>query len=439
MNEAARKGSLGGGTRRRLLFVMVGLAIMTFVPPNTSAGAKTQARLGADWLVRQQDENGAFFSSTQDPDLTAATLAAIVSGGVTNDPVTRALGYIEENGEARAREGAIYAGRIVAGVVAGGADPRNLGGTDYVQILASRYDAASGSYDDLSLQADLIAANGGLAAKGDLPAQATKYIRSNQCKDGQTRSGFADVDCALGLDVDTTAWAINVLIAAGAHLSDGAIVGARRFLAAAQNDDGGFGHTVGQATRADSTGLALSAIYALREDPRGGGWTRPGGNPVRALKGLQDASGGFRTSASDTEPSGPSTVSAIPGMAGSTYPIPPKPPVPPPTAGSGGGENNGGGGDTASSGGGAGAPGANPGGGSSSQDSPGGGIVAESRGSQRAASGAEASRDKREAFSRPKVTYSDPGSRTPRIALAGLAVSLAMMASGVALLRGSRL
>jgi hypothetical protein len=231
---------------------------------------------------------------------------------------------VESNGEPAARASAAAAGRIVAGIVASGADPRSLGGVDYVAILESFYDPATGSYDGSDLANDLVAANGRLAAVGALPAQALRSVRQRQCRDDSGNlGGFAATDCSSGPDVVTTAWAINVLRRAGMKPSSLAVAGARRFLVSSQNADGGFGATAHTETRASTTGLATSAIYALREDPRD--WKRSAGTPLRALATLQDASGGFRDESASPQPDGHSTELAVPALARRTYPVLPPP------------------------------------------------------------------------------------------------------------------
>lgn len=300
--------------------VSVAFLVLAASAPNAvrAEWVNRSAQRGASWLVSRQQANGAFFTATQEADMTAATLAAVVAGGSRGRPVERALDYIREHGEARATRGALT-GSIIAGIVAGGADPRDFGGINYVEILSGQYNALTGAFDSTDFVSNLVAANGALAAGEPLPESALDYIRSNECPDG----GFGSRNqCASGPDVDSSAWAVNVLVAAG-QASDAAVGRATDYMQSVQNDDGGFGRSSGAPTNADSTGLAASAIWALGQKPTKQPWRQPDGdNPTKALGDLQDSSGGFRTFSSDPEPNGISTVNAVPARAGFAYPIP---------------------------------------------------------------------------------------------------------------------
>jgi hypothetical protein len=285
-----------------------------------AADARTDAALrAARWIASQQKSNGAYFSSTERVDLVAETLAALVAGGGNGSTVDKAFAYMRNNGPDGATRGA-YTGRIIAGIVAGGGDPRSFGGHDYVAVLNNQYDPSTGAYDtgQSSFFSNLVAANGELAATGSLPDRAIAYIEKNECGDGGF--GYA-IACEKGPDVDTTAWAIDVLVAAG-RASDPAVGRARDILVAFERTDGGFGFTKDKTTSSDSTGLALSAVAALHENPTTGPWRQSDGDdPVHALLALQDGSGGFRFVAG-SKPNGMSTTNALPGLAGIAYPVP---------------------------------------------------------------------------------------------------------------------
>ena len=326
------------GSRRTMRFagLLVAAAIVASAVPGTravSAERLTSARRGAQWIVDRQESNGAFFSPTQRVDQTGEALAGVVAGGITGTPVAGALGYIRENGQAGATRAA-FTGRIIAGIVAGGADPRAFGGVDYVAILRSQYDQATGAFESSDVFSNLIAANGALAAGVALVPQAIAYIKSNECTGG----GFSFANgCAAGPDTDTTALAVSVFVAAGLA-SDAVVTRARAFVLSRQNDDGGFGFSSGfPPTSGDSTGLGLTVIAAIGEEAQSHPWRQADGDdPVLALLALQDAAGGFKFSSSDDEGNAFTTVNAIAGMAGLAYPIraaaaPPTAPTPTPT------------------------------------------------------------------------------------------------------------
>lgn len=126
--------------------------------------------------------------------------------------------------------------------------------------------------------------------------------------------------------MDTKALVVTVLAGAGLPNDDLTLARARAFLIAAQNEDGGFGHVRDEETNANSTGLALSAIAALGEEPSGDPWNLGGGrDPLTQILALQAPEGGFYWRANT--PGGINncaTVQAIPGVAGRSYPLLPQ-------------------------------------------------------------------------------------------------------------------
>ena len=312
-----------------LIFALGGVTSASATPASRAASAAAAAQ----WMADQQTDSGAFFSETLRVDLHAEALAAIVAGGIDESTLEAALAYIAENGEAGATEGA-RTGRIIAAIVAGGEDPSDFNGVDYVAILASQFDTTTGTYrkDATTLYTDLfsnlISANGDIAADGELPTQAMDYILSQQCPDGGFAFGGVG-DCAFN-DVDTTALAINAMANSGLDGSaiDAALDEARTYLLGAQNDDGGFTFCCDGLTSSDSTGLALAAIAALGEDAEAHPWLQADeDDPVQALETLQTDEGSFRFAEEDfngdpvTEGNSLSTVNATPGMAGESFPI----------------------------------------------------------------------------------------------------------------------
>ena len=306
--------------RRTLAICCVAGVLVAGIAPRADASARGDAaRRGADWIADQQEEDGGFFSSGQRADQTAETLAAMIAGGVTTErPVNRAVAYLRKNAAAGATRGA-YTGRIVAGLVAAGENPRSFAGTDFVAKLDEQYDEGSGAYDTENLFTNLMGANGTLAAKGALPAQAIAYIKDNACSNG----GFGfENGCAEGPDVDTSAWVINVFAAAGRR-DDPAVASAKTYILSVQRDDGGFGFTADKSTSADSTGLVASAIQALGERTTKAPWRQDDGDdPVKAILPLQHTSGGFRFVSTSKSPNALSTNNAVPGLARVAYPVP---------------------------------------------------------------------------------------------------------------------
>jgi hypothetical protein len=331
-------------THRRRLGAVAAIVVLVVLESDVRAAAPRidAARRGAEWIASQQQEDGGFFASGQRVDQTADALVSFVAGRGAGATAPRALENIRRNGADGATRGA-YTGRIIAAIVAGGEDPRSFGGTDYVAKLTAQYDAQTGRYDSENLFSNLQGANGMLASGERLPGKAIDAIYANACSGG----GFGyENGCANGADVDTTAWAINVLVAAGRR-SDAEVASARAFLLSAQQQDGGFGFTRDKPTSADSTGLVLSAIDALREKAIATPWRQDDGDdPVQALLPLQDEDGSFRFVASSRKGNALSTINAVPGLGGVAYPINrinPSTSRPAPAANTSGREQDGGG------------------------------------------------------------------------------------------------
>ncbi len=270
------------------------------------------AQRGAEWLSRQQHSNGAFENPDQAAEETASIVVAVVAGGGEQPVIEKALGYLAANGRAASVRGA-YTGRIVAAIVAGGGDPSDHGGFDFVAKLRSQQ-RPDGAYDD-KFFGHLEAVNGLLAAKAAVPSGALASIRDSECSGG----GFGDdYGCPNGANVDSTALAVDALIAAKER--DAVVTRARSYLLSAQHADGGFGFT--EATSSDSTGLALSAIASLKEDAQATPWRQnDDDDPVSALLQLQTKSGAFRFVATG-KANVRSTSNAVPGLAGVAYPVP---------------------------------------------------------------------------------------------------------------------
>jgi hypothetical protein len=275
------------------------------------------ARRGADYLVAHEGADGTFFGDPA-PHHVAETLVALVAGGVSGDPVARALAAIAAAGPAAASR-AGEAGLLVMGIVAAGENPRDFHGGDYVARLQSFYNPLLGEYDTQMFQ-NALAMLGALAAGETLPREAITFLRVIQCVDG----GFpVQIPCgAAGGHVDVTAMTIDALVRAGIPASDPLRANARTFLIGAQNAEGAFGDGAGKSTNANSTGLALTAIAALGESATAPPWRQPDGDdPVARLGALQQQDGSFRQSAAFAGALDLATRQAVPGMAARALPL----------------------------------------------------------------------------------------------------------------------
>ena len=159
----------------------------------------------------------------------------------------------------------------------------------------------------------------GAAALGEeIPASAIEALLSHQGEDGgwEWQAGF-------GADTNTTAVAIQALIAAGHPADADEITAALAFLKSAQNETGGFVYdpkTPEYGADANSTAYAIQALRAAGVDPTTEAWTAGGFTPVRFLLGLQLADGSFEWQP-NTGSNLMATAQAVPALLGQPYPV----------------------------------------------------------------------------------------------------------------------
>lgn len=305
-----------------LITRLAAVALLAALSTGGPAAASAQpAQAAARWLAAQQATDGSIPAAGDRTDQLAEAAASLAAAGQVA-AASRGLDKVKALGFAGTTRGG-QAGRLVAGVVAAGGDPRRLGGRDLVAHLRSFYEPATGRYD-ANLYGHSLAVLGLKAAADPVPPDAVRYFEINQCPDG----GFGhEPGCLQGADVDTTAVAVTALLAGGRTRDDPSVAKARGWLASAPNDQAGFGDKKGAATNSNSTGLALSAIATLGETPGQSAWARNGRTAVGALAALQTSGGGFPYKQGG-KVDGYATVQAIPGLLGRPLPLAPvKPPA----------------------------------------------------------------------------------------------------------------
>ena len=215
-----------------------------------------------------------------------------------------------------ARRIARIAGRvgIAAAVLAAPLAP--LGPASAASPDAGLFGAADPTYDGVYRQS--LAILGLQDAGAKVPRTAVTWLLGQQCLDGSFVAYRASIRTACpapdpanftGPDSNSTALAAMALAAAG----EGAAAGrAARALVRGQNADGGWGYTLGGASDANSTGLALAALDRSSDDEvtaerRGLRWLRSAlGSCTRGAAGLPFQPGGA--------PDGYASAQALLGM-----------------------------------------------------------------------------------------------------------------------------
>jgi hypothetical protein len=133
---------------------------------------------------------------------------------------------------------------------------------------------------------------GAIALRQPFPPEAAEGLRDQALGDGgwEWAEGW-------GADTNTTALAIQALMAAGAPITATEIVSGLALLKSAQNDNGGFAYAVVEGvpgeSDANSTAYAVQALVAAHQDVRSGNWQVNGRGPIDYLLSLQGGDGSF--------------------------------------------------------------------------------------------------------------------------------------------------
>ena len=185
-----------------------------------------------------------------------------------------------------------------------GLDPKSVGGANLIANVTAGYDSTKGTYaaDDFSQSIAML----GLACTGNtVPAQASAALKANQIADGGW--GFQGAS-----DPDTTAIAVQALLASGAAQNDPAIAKAIAWFGKNQLADGGWG--TAPSSNVDSTAYVVQALLADGLSPDSGAYVHGTVSPTTFLLSQQNADGSFMG-----YDAGIATAQSIPALAGRTF------------------------------------------------------------------------------------------------------------------------
>lgn len=313
--------------RKTWIILGIALALLLAVGLTALAAVDTQAALG--YLMTQQNADGGFgsgFSPDSSVGSTADAVLAIVAAG--GDPSTFSqdgntpLTHLAANAASTSTGGDLA--KLIMAAVSAGENPRQFGGTDSVATLESMVGVDGFIGGDMdTFFAHTLALVALKSVHRPIPATAVDYVKNAQQEGG----GWAwDGSAATAADTNTTALAVQALIAAGEPASSDAVAAALAYYADVQNDDGGFPYQVpsdyGTDTDANSTAVTIQALIAAGQDPTGAEWTTSGGgSPVSVLEAFQNPSGAFAWQAAMPDDNLLATVQALPALAGLSFPI----------------------------------------------------------------------------------------------------------------------
>ncbi len=311
---------------RTIIVLLVLVALLAGALPALAA-ADLPAALS--YLKSQQNADGGFgsgFSPDSSLGATSDVVLAIVAAG--GDPATfnqggnTPLTYLAANAPQASTGGDLA--RLILAATAVGENPRRFGGVDSVAKLEA-LTARSGKIgtETDTFVAHCLAVLALKSTKRPIPAAAVEYIKAAQ----QDSGGWAwDGSATTDADTNSTAFAVQALIAAGEGADSQAVSKALAYYKAIQNDDGGWPYqnpsTYGTDTDANSTAVVIQALIAVGQNPAGADWTRGEGNtPLSALAALQNESGAFRWQAAIADDNLLATVQALPALAGKAFPL----------------------------------------------------------------------------------------------------------------------
>jgi hypothetical protein len=246
-------------------------------PPLTAAAA------ALSWLRAQQQSDGGFGSMNQTAEVLMAASANKMDGSDWGHSPSL-LANTLRRGPGFANRNASGAGKLAV-VLAAQGTCWPLSAPEPI----SYYDPVSGTYSsDAGPQAWAIA--GTLALAQSVPASAIDALKDLQQSDGgwEWFAGF-------GSDTNTTALALQALVAAGESPTSNAIEDGVAYLEDAQNDDGGFLwiERLGTESDTNSTAYVVQGLLAVGEDPRSGRWTVGENDPIGYLLSMQLPDGSF--------------------------------------------------------------------------------------------------------------------------------------------------
>jgi ECF-type riboflavin transporter, S component/Prenyltransferase and squalene oxidase repeat len=297
-----------------LLLVLLALSLQMHAPP---AGA-AQDGGALRYLGRAQNADGGFGAA---PDQSSSQLitgwAALGLEAAGRNPldVKRSgrtpIDFMRTNARELNDTGELE--RTILALRGAGVDPRKFAGRDLVAELLRRR-RSDGSFEALSnLTAFGVLAlrSAGRPASSVPVAAAARWLAAHQNDDG----GFSISGKGASF-VDETGAALQALAEAGRR-GGKAARRASGFLRRAQADDGGYGQSQGYRSNAQSTAWAVQGIVATGGDPAS--FKRHGArSPVAYLASLQQGDGSYRYSRASVQ-----TAQVVAALRHKAFPLRP--------------------------------------------------------------------------------------------------------------------
>ena len=278
------------------------------------------------WLAAQQNDDGGFGDPESSPGTTAQAVLGIAAvyenASAWQKDSSSPLDYLASKADEYTSTGwdpASSTALLIQAVVAADGNPYNFGGINLVERLDSFFSASTNQFTG----SNWAIASYILAKIALLEEPNPDYVQL--LKDNQLPSGGWEYSAGWGADSNTTALAVQALVAAGEPLTSTAIVSATSYFHSIQNEDGGFPYAKpspwGTETDANSTAMVIQALIAAGENPLAPSWEVNGNTPVDALLALQQRDGSFYYKADDPGSQLLATIQALPALVGRPFPL----------------------------------------------------------------------------------------------------------------------
>ena len=205
------------------------------------------------------------------------------------------LAYLDEFSGQNANE---FAKTILA-VVAAGENPYDFNSQNLVEGLLGYHNnnqiGATNLLND-DIWGVIALASAGVSVDNQAVLDAKNYLLAAQNEDGGW--GFSPEASS---DTNDTASAVMALLDAGLSSESSEIISALAYLQDAQNEDGGFGFYEGSESDSGSDAWVIAALNKLDIDPTN--WESNGHNPVEHLESLYLENGSYKWVASEQDSS----------------------------------------------------------------------------------------------------------------------------------------
>ena len=304
---------------RRLLPLALALALVAGVGLVAAVEPETEvANDAVEYIKSLQNADGGFpaFGAESSPGATLDAVFALVAAG--EDPLDVTSGgnspadYLATQWDTYSVD-AGGAAKLMLGVVAMGLDPVEF--FDLPSVLEGHLaeDPSTGVYGfDMFDQALSVLAL--VAAAEPVRPAAVDYLRLQQRADG----GW-EFSPGSGSDSNTTAMALQALLASGDGPGSPAVLDGLAYLRTAQNAAGGFGFLPGADSDPNSTALVIQALVAAGQDiGEGGPWAPEGHTPLEGLLTFRNPETGAFQYAGEDSPF--ATYQAVPALMLAPFP-----------------------------------------------------------------------------------------------------------------------